>query len=339
MAWKFNPNPNPNMKIGLNVHVCLHVDDAVHCGTTLFYEKVVKPLKSVIQFGTFLNKEFQFVGWNLSHRNGNIVHQHDYILQKLSQISIDPKTKLNKSRELNLEEKKSLRSAVGKARWITDQSRPDCSFEELELSMNVNKATVKDIVTINKMFIKMKQDKVELVFSKLPGKEFYLTVFSYASRANLPDGVSSAMGYIIFLTNGYVLGQEGQCNPLVWKSTKIQRVVSSTLDAETLALLAALEQAIVLKNQLFQILNFPKQAINIQAFVDNKDCVTAIHSSKQTQTSRIRVDLANIKSMLQDKEVFSVSWIEGGHQLADCLTKRGASSVKLTATLCEGTFL
>ena len=98
---------------------------------------------------------------------------------------------------------------------MTDQSRPDCSFDELELSMNVNKGTVKDLIMVNKMFAKMKQEKVELVFARLPSTELYLTVFSDASRANLPDGVSSVMGYIIFLTNGYVPEREAICNPLL----------------------------------------------------------------------------------------------------------------------------
>ena len=115
--------------------------------------------------------------------------------------------------------------------------------------------------------------------------------------------------------------------------------MSSTVDAETLSLLAAVEQGIVLKNQLSEMMNILKKVFKIQAFVDNKDTVTAINSTTETQSSRIRVDLANIKSMLENEEVFSVSWIEAKFQLADCLTKRGASCVKLYATLCEGMFL
>ena len=56
---------------------------------------------------------------------------------------------------------------------MTDQSRPDCFFDELELSMNVNKGTVKDMMMINKMFAKIKQQKVVFVFSNLTGQYLY----------------------------------------------------------------------------------------------------------------------------------------------------------------------
>ena len=63
-----------------------------------------------------------------------------------------------------------------------------------------------------------------------------LVVFSDASHANLPDRYSSAGGYIIFL-----IGNNKRSCPLAWEAKKIRRVVKSTLAAETLALVEAVD--------------------------------------------------------------------------------------------------
>ena len=72
-----------------------------------------------------------------------------------------------RTENLTSEERELFRSAVGKGRWLTDQTRPDCSYDELELSMMSNRATVSDLLKVNKMFLKLKQDQVVLSFKKL----------------------------------------------------------------------------------------------------------------------------------------------------------------------------
>ena len=48
----------------------LHVDDANHCGTELFYRKIINPLKNIFKFGSMSKEVFKFIGWNISHENG-----------------------------------------------------------------------------------------------------------------------------------------------------------------------------------------------------------------------------------------------------------------------------
>ena len=219
---------------------------------------------------------------------------------------------------------------------MTDQTRPDCSFDELELSMMTNKATVSDLLKINKMFLKFHQDKVDLRFKKLGDlKDIKLSVFSDASYANLPDGESSGMGYLIFLTIGYQPGRDSPCCLLSWASCKLRRKVTSTLAAETLSLLAALEQAIVICNQIEEVID---RKPKIEAFIDNNDTYEAVYSLKQEMKGRLRIDIGCIKEMVAEKEVESVTWIPASLQLADCLTKRGASTKALVRTLNKGCF-
>ena len=95
----------------------------------------------------------------------------------------------------------------------------------------------------------------------------------------------------------------------------------------------------MLKAQLIEIMNIPEKLIKLEAFCDNKDVVQAVHSSKQTQKGRIRVDIGNIKDMLEQNVVNSLTWIRTQLQYADCLTKSGASSQMLTETIKRGHFL
>ena len=71
----------------------------------------------------------------------------------------------------------------------------------------------------------------------------------------------------------------------------------------------------------------------IKGFVDNKSLVDALASSKQVEDRRLRIDIAVLDDMLAKKEINCVKWVDTCNQLADCLTKRGASTEKLRAAL------
>ena len=111
-------------------------------------------------------------------------------------------------------------------RWVCDHTWPDVSFDELELSMKANKSVVNDVKLMNKVGNHIKNIPCDLKYQKLYGHIWYLTTFVDASKGILPDGHSSAMGYLIWLTNGHSLGNPNPGNVLTWKSSKINRTVS-----------------------------------------------------------------------------------------------------------------
>ena len=320
--------------------IAMHVDDLIHAGTENFNMKIIEPLKKFFKFGSMSKEAFKYVGWHLQHEGGSVlVDQDDYIEEKVITIDLQGQRRRNRSDPLSEEERKRFKSGVGKGRWLTDQTRPDCSYDELELSMMANKATVNDVLKMNKMFLKLKQDSVKMKYQHLGATDkLRLSVFSDASFGNLPDGESSGMGYLIFLSVGFTAGKSSPCSLLSWTACKVRRKVSSTCAAETLSLLAALEQAIVMRHQITEILNKSPQFIKIEAFIDNKDAYEAIHSTKQILSGRLRIDIGAIKEMVETKEVESVSWIPASYQLADCLTKRGASTKTLLQTINSGVF-
>ena len=59
----------------------------------------------------------------------------------------------------------------------------------------------------------------------------------------------------------------------------------------------------------------------MNAIVDGKSIVQAIHSTALVDDKKLRRDISINKQMLNKKEVASVSWCPGMEQLADCMTK------------------
>ncbi len=81
---------------------------------------------------------------------------------------------------------------------------------------------------------------------------------------------------------------------------------------------------------------FPNIKLPVYAKVDNKDLVEAIYSTKMVKDKRLRIELASIKEIIGDGLVEAVSWIESENQLADCMTKQGASGERLLSILQSG---
>ena len=69
-----------------------------------------------------------------------------------------------------------------------------------------------------------------------------------------------------------------------------------------------------------------------EAYVDSKSLVDNIQLSKLLTEKRLRVDLAATRQSVER----GVIWVHGHDQIADRLTKAGASSAKLLEALCKG---
>ena len=68
---------------------------------------------------------------------------------------------------------------------------------------------------------------------------------------------------------------------------------------------------------------------------DSKSLETHLQSTKVISDPRLRVDIARLREMLSLGEI-QVRWTAGAYQLADCLTKWGASADLLKSVLTTG---
>ena len=69
---------------------------------------------------------------------------------------------------------------------------------------------------------------------------------------------------------------------------------------------------------------------------DCKSLHDALKSTKQVGEKRLRLEIRGIKQLMEKNIVKEVKWQTSHTQLADCLTKRGASSAKPLQVLQEG---
>ena len=70
-------------------------------------------------------------------------------------------------------------------------------------------------------------------------------------------------------------------------------------------------------------------------FFDNKSLVDALNSGRNVDDKRLRIDIAVLWGMLERREVTEVAWVDASGQLADCLTKKGASPERLQAAISK----
>ena len=313
----------------------MHVDDFIYCGRDRYMENVIKGIRRKFDIGNSKCKNFVYLGWEMTQdRTGVTISQQEYASEVACAV-LSPKRRQQKEEYLNEQEIKQYQSLLGKLNWIACQTRPDIKFDVLERSLFSKHPTVQDLLNLNKIVKKLHEVECKIFLPRLDeSKELKLVVYSDASHANLADGVSSGRGHVIFLSDGW------NCSVLSWASNKINRVVKSTLAAEGLSLLEALEEAIYLRVLISEMLYKDRndKSIGIYAYTDNKSLYESIYSTKQASEKLLRIELAAIEQMINKQQVNSVEWVSTVDMLADALKKKGVVGDKLIACLHSGRF-
>ena len=129
------------------------------------------------------------------------------------------------------------------------------------------------------------------------------------------------------------MDSNNSCCPLSWKVNKIKRVVRSTIAAEALSLQKGLECSYYYRKIVEDITGVPPRTIPIVAYIDNKSVIEALNSNKLVDDKRLRVDIAAIQESLQTNDIREIKWCPGNKQLANCMTKHGASGYELLTIL------
>ena len=232
---------------------------------------------------------------------------------------------------LSVEEKDTVRCKIGQLLWLAHQSRLDISFDVCQLASSLKDGCVELISETNKVK-RVKAEKVSLKFQHL-GEEKLSLVFSDSSLGNLSDGGTQG-GYFIAL-----VGKGGRFSPLCWTSKRVRRVVRSSLAGETLAMADAIDAGIFLSTLYTELTSGRTDNTLVLPLVCVTDCKSlfdAVKSTKVVSEKRLRLEVSNIKELIDQCKVKELLWSESSKQLADCLTKRGAASHMLLQALETG---
>jgi len=69
---------------------------------------------------------------------------------------------------------------------------------------------------------------------------------------------------------------------------------------------------------------------------DNHSLFDTLKSTNLVTEKRLRLEISGVKEFQHANKIKEVLWSEAKSQLADCLTKKGASSLMLLKVLYEG---
>ena len=108
----------------------------------------------------------------------------------------------------------------------------------------------------------------------------------------------------------------------------VRRVVWSTLAAECLAQLDAVDASFLIKSLLEEVINC-NNALPVESIIDNKSLCEALYSTKCIEYKRLRVDVATLRERLHIGELSAVKRVDTSKQIANCFTKNGTSSTLL----------
>ena len=306
--------------------ICIYVDDFLWSGTNNFKEQVIDKLKKKFLIGSSASVTFTYVGLSIkSYSDGITIDQTQYI-SSLNTIPVSKDRIAQKKSQLLESEIIAYRALIGQLNWVATHTRPDIAFETCELSVSLKKGTMADLLSLNKLVERVKRESINLFFPRLKSlRKCTLECYTDASFRNLPNEGSQG-GLLIFLRD-----ETGRRCPIFWQSRKIDRVVNSTLAAETMALVEGAGTAVYMAGILKQLIG--NVDVKILCYTDNKSLVESLLSSKQVNDRRLRLDINVIENMLARGEITKVIWVSSKDQLADCLTKKGVCTDKLQAII------
>jgi len=309
----------------------LHVDDFLHCGSSQFDYDVIIPVMKLFKVGKNERNNFLYTGFSIKQEQKGIsLDQFEYV-KNLDVPVLETSRSMNKSEDLSAIELSELRKICGSLNWIVMATRPDLSFDLIELSTKQQKGKVADLAKARKIMLSLNPTDCKIFIPKLDETSLEIRVYTDASFGNLDNGAGSMGGHVVFLKDRY-----NRSSPIDWKSRKIKRIVRSTLAAEALSLGDGLDTGMFIKDMLLEVLGSSIASVPIIAIVDNKSVEVNLRSTSSVEDKRLRRDLSLIKQMIERKEVEAVQWVEGHYQLADALTKKGVNPAKLLKVFQSG---
>ena len=321
----------------------IHVDDGIYGGNAYFHEQISE-LEKKYPFGSKKSKAFTFTGIELfQHPDNSIELSQTKYVNQIPAIQLSQERRSQENEMVTEKERHLLRGLVGSLQYAAVHTRPDIASALSHLQSQINSATVATLITANKVLHNAKKHSdVHIKIQPIKTEDLRFIAFSDASFASKSKPESHA-GMIILATHREI-SQNQSCpiSPISWGTKKIQRIVTSTLSAETSALSTTLDQLTWLRLYWAWILD-PKtewqkpeaaqklpQAISIPTYKATEsdfaitDCKSLYDLTTRTaipncQEFRTQLLARSIKDILS--EGIKLHWVHSGAQLADSLTK------------------
>eukprot|EP00435_Cladocopium_sp_Y103_P017306 s4178_g4.t1 len=310
----------------------MHVDDGLCAGDQTF-QAALQKLESKFPFGSKRCRDFTFTGIHIRQDDNYDIHldQASYV-QNISPIQIDRHRRKNEQEMVNESERQGLRGLIGSLQYAATNTRPDIAARLSLLQSKINCAKICDLLEANRLLGDAKKHaSVTVTISSIPEDEIRMIAYSDASFATR-DRQQSQKGHLILAAHQDVFQQKiALASPISWSSKKIERVVASTLAAETYALSYTVDTLNWIRlawewlRNPFTPWKEPEKVWTQShpgiAVVDCKSLYDVLtkNTTPQCQEHRTLIEALVIKSHLNTG--LQPHWVHSAAQLADALTK------------------
>ena len=313
-------------------HIGIHVDDGLCCGDATF-DNALRQLEEKFPFGAKREGKFTFTGICFNQDSKGRIHldQKEYI-NNISPISIPRERRKSENEMVTESERQELRGIIGSLQYAASNTRPDTSSRLSHLQSKINCAVIRDLLEGNRLLSDAKRhDTVKITYESIPIQDISFLVYSDASFATREKQQSQKGGLILAAHRDICSQKPAISSPIVWYSEKIDRVVASTLAAETYALSHAVDLVDWIRLSWAWIKNpkipwqHPEKVWESEnksiAAIDCKSLYDVItkNSTPQCQEHRTLIEALVIKDHV--KSGISLHWVHSAAQLADALTK------------------
>ena len=275
-------------------------------------------------------QNFRFTGVDVKGlENGNVEISHKSYVETLKKIDINHED--DEKRPLNREEFKLYRGLVGKLTWLSEMTRPDLSYDTLDLAGYNKEATTANLKKINKVVDKAQKTKGVVTYSKIGDfNDLKILAISDGGLNRREERTLSVMAKTIFLSNK----EETKVAPLLWKSKTIQTVCKSAKTAETRACDKTMEDAIYLARCVHEIYTGERgeRQIPVQMVTDSQSLLDSLDSTRQVEEKLMRPLIKWMKQMLDAGAISNIRWCDTCVCVSDAFTKPGS---KLNPILIE----
>ena len=311
-----------------------HIDDFLEVSNDAMKKEVIDQVKKRFTFGSHEELPFKYVGLNIeNNEEGNITINQDHFIEKLTTPDMSEISSMKKECLLPEKFQTIFRSLVSKLNMLSMTARPDITFEVKMLTTKYGKALKLDLMLAVKLLKKVKRMLTQITVPDMGNlKDWILVAYSDAATKKV-DNAFSVAGHVIFLVNAVT----NNAVPLTWGSKKIERVVNSSLGAETIAVTKVIGNLYFIKESLKQMYGTKAGDIPCITLIDSKDLHEAVHNIKTTQDKRLIGDIIQIKQAIAiDNIITELRLIPGDEMLANCLTKGGQNGADLIEVLRNG---
>ena len=310
----------------------VHVDDTAIAGCgTLFQESVAK-LKARSPYRKWRVSSGEFCGaFYEQDKDSFAISMSMQTFADTLKCAHIPKGVLN-SQPLNESQIKILRAINGSLNWLASQSRPDISCQTSMSQQAFPNPCIRNLRDANNAVRRAKQHKqLKIVFQSIPIKDLTIVCHSDAAWANV--GTHTQAGYIIAFTDKCLHdAKEAPWVPVVWKSYRLARAVSSTLAGESQAMSVASGTVEWLSLMMSEAIDGPFQLRQARAILSRRrpllatDCkslydhLVSPSSPTAIDDRRTSIDVVIIRESLKDLQGI-IRWLPTDRMIADGLTK------------------